>query len=180
MPRVNAVGAAIIPSAFRAGRPRRRAGPQAPSGIPLGSSVLIKRRVANVVPSECGGEENEQVECIVTDVFLRRLIIDLHSLNLVLIALRADAFFWVIGEIGCSCNLDRAVFWLFGDTDIDIAAGGAAMMFALPSAQPTTNSASSLVSWAGQGGPRKKSAAARKSASFPRQVRMRTSEPKPH
>ena len=68
--------------------------PQAPSGIPLGSSVLMKRRVANVVPSECGGEENEQVECIVTDVFLRRLIIDLHCLNLVLIALRADVFFW--------------------------------------------------------------------------------------
>jgi hypothetical protein len=43
----------------------------------------------------------------------------------VLIALVADAFFWVAGEIGCSCNLDRAVFWLFGDTDIDIAAGGA-------------------------------------------------------
>lgn len=54
----------------------------------------MKRRVANVVPSECGGEENEQVECIVTDVFLRRLIIDLHCLNLVLIALRADVFFW--------------------------------------------------------------------------------------
>lgn len=54
----------------------------------------MKRRVANVVPSECRGEENEQVECIVTDVFLRRLIIDLHCLNLVLIALRADVFFW--------------------------------------------------------------------------------------
>jgi hypothetical protein len=41
------------------------------------------------------------------------------------IALGADVFFSVVGEIGCSCNLDRAVFWLFGDTDIDIAAGGA-------------------------------------------------------
>lgn len=59
----------------------------------------MKRRVANVVPSECGGEENEQVECIVTDVFLRRLIIDLHCLNLVLIALGADVFFWVIGKL---------------------------------------------------------------------------------
>jgi hypothetical protein len=58
------------------------------------------------------------------DVFLCRLIIDLHSLNLVLIALVADAFFWVAGEIGCSCNLDRAVFWLFGGTDIDNATSG--------------------------------------------------------
>jgi hypothetical protein len=30
----------------------------------------------------------------------------------VLIALKADMFFWVAGEIACSCNLDRAVFWL--------------------------------------------------------------------
>jgi hypothetical protein len=41
------------------------------------------------------------------------------------IAPGADVFFWEGGEIGCSCSLDRAVFWLFGDTDIDINTGGA-------------------------------------------------------
>ncbi len=41
------------------------------------------------------------------------------------IALGADVFFWVVGEIGCSCSLGAAVFRLFGDTDINIAAGGA-------------------------------------------------------
>jgi hypothetical protein len=76
-------------------------------------------------PSGSGGEEDEQVKFIVADVFLRRLIIDLHSTNLMVIALRADVFFWVVGEIGCSCNLGVAVFRLFGDTDINIAGGGA-------------------------------------------------------
>ena len=42
-----------------------------------------------------------------------------------LIALEANVFFWKAGEIGCSCSLDAAVFRLFGDTDINIAAGGA-------------------------------------------------------
>jgi hypothetical protein len=53
-------------------------------------------------PSESGGEENEQVKLIVADVFLRRLIIDLHSTNLMVIALGADVFLWVAGEKGCS------------------------------------------------------------------------------
>ena len=35
------------------------------------------------------------------------------------IALKADGFFWVVGEIGCSCSLGRAVFRLFGDTDVN-------------------------------------------------------------
>jgi hypothetical protein len=41
------------------------------------------------------------------------------------IALGADIFFWVVGEIGCSCSLGASVFRLFGDTDSNIAAGGA-------------------------------------------------------
>ena len=76
-------------------------------------------------PSKSGGEEDEQLYFIVADVFLRRLIIDLHSTNLVVIALGADVFFWVGGEIDCSCSLSVTVFRLFGDTNTDIAAGGA-------------------------------------------------------
>jgi hypothetical protein len=71
-------------------------------------------------PSGSGGEEDEQVTLIVADVFLRRLITDLHSTNLMVIALGADVFFWVVGEIGCNCNFGAAVFRLFGNTDIDI------------------------------------------------------------
>jgi len=44
------------------------------------------------------------------------------------IALGADVFLWVAGEKGCSCSLDATVFRLFGDTDINIAAGGAIRM----------------------------------------------------
>ena len=76
-------------------------------------------------PSGSGGEEDEQLKFIAADVFRRRLIIDLYALNLVLIALEADVFFWVAGEISCSCSLGAAVFRLFGDTDINIAAGRA-------------------------------------------------------
>src|SRR3989442_1050575 len=72
--------------------------------------------------AKSAGEEDEQVECIVADISLRRLVINLHPTNLVTIAPGADVFFW---EIGCSCSLDRAVFWLFGDTDINISTGGA-------------------------------------------------------
>jgi hypothetical protein len=79
-------------------------------------------------PSDTAGEKDEQFEFIAADVFLRRFIIDLHSANPVFIALGADVFFWIAGEIGCSCSLDRAVFRLFGDTDINIAAGGAIRM----------------------------------------------------
>jgi hypothetical protein len=66
-------------------------------------------------PSDTAGEKDEQFEFIAADVFLRRFIIDLHSANPVFIALGADVFFWIAGEIGCSCSLDRAVFRLFGD-----------------------------------------------------------------
>jgi hypothetical protein len=41
------------------------------------------------------------------------------------IALGTAVFFWIAGEIDCSCSLGAAVFWFFGNTDIDIAAGGA-------------------------------------------------------
>jgi hypothetical protein len=41
------------------------------------------------------------------------------------IALGADVSFWIGGEIGRSYSFHRAMFGLFGDTDIDIAAGGA-------------------------------------------------------
>jgi hypothetical protein len=43
----------------------------------------------------------------------------------VLVALEADVFFWVVGEIACSCSLGRAVFRLFGDTNVDITSGSA-------------------------------------------------------
>jgi hypothetical protein len=36
------------------------------------------------------------------------------------IALEADVFFWVVGEIACLCSLGRAVFRLFGDTDFNL------------------------------------------------------------
>jgi hypothetical protein len=71
-----------------------------------------------------------------------RLIIDLHALilNLVFIALRADVFFWVVGEIGCSCSLGAAVFRLFGDTDINIAPGGAIGVECVEKADPDSTS----------------------------------------
>jgi hypothetical protein len=49
----------------------------------------------------------------------------LYAANLVLVAFSADVVFCEEGEIGCSCNLGAAVFRLFGDTNISIAAGGA-------------------------------------------------------
>src|SRR5215469_17336673 len=76
-------------------------------------------------PGESAGEENEQVKLIVAGVFLCRLVIDLHALNLVLIALGTDVFFWITGEKRCSRSLDRAVFGLFRDTDVDITSGRA-------------------------------------------------------
>src|SRR4029453_13663607 len=61
---------------------------------------------------------------ILADVFLRLIIYE-HSLNLVLIALVTVAFFGEGREMGCRRYLDFTVFRLFGDADIDIAAGGA-------------------------------------------------------
>src|SRR5262249_26564440 len=63
------------------------------------------------------------VECIVADVFLGRLVRNLHSANLTLIAPVADVSPFEVGEVGCSRGLDRAMFRLLGNTDIDIAAG---------------------------------------------------------
>src|SRR5262252_7768143 len=65
-----------------------------------------------------------------------RLIIDLQSTNLMVIALGADVFFWVAGEIDCSCSLGAAGFRLFGNTDIDIAAGGAIGVECVEKADP--------------------------------------------
>ena len=76
-------------------------------------------------PTKPGGPKDKQFEFIAADVFLRRLIIDLHSTNLMVIALEADMFFWVAGEIACSCGFDTAMFRLFGDTDIGVAEGSA-------------------------------------------------------
>ena len=47
-----------------------------------------------IFPSESAGVDNEQVKFIVAGVFLCRLVIDQRALNLVLIALGADVFFW--------------------------------------------------------------------------------------
>jgi hypothetical protein len=49
----------------------------------------------------------------------------LHAANLVLVAPSPDVFFWVVGVIGSGYSLGAAVFRLFGDTDINSAAGGA-------------------------------------------------------
>src|SRR5262249_39288971 len=49
-------------------------------------------------PSKSAGEESEYIQCVVADIFLRRLIIDLHSLNFVLVAFVAVVFFWVARE----------------------------------------------------------------------------------
>jgi hypothetical protein len=76
-------------------------------------------------PGRPAREENEQVKLIVADVFLCRLVIDLDTLNLVLIALRADIFFWILDVIGRSYSFHRAMFGLFGDTDVDITSGRA-------------------------------------------------------
>ena len=65
---------------------------------------------------------------IAAHVFLRRLIIDLHSTNLMVIAFGADAFFWVVGEIDCSCSLGAAVFRLFGHTAVCRTMASAAVM----------------------------------------------------
>jgi len=81
-------------------------------------------------------EEDEQVECIGADVFLRRLVINLHPTNLAIIAPGAHVFFWEGGEIGCSCSLDCAVFWLFRDTNIDITTGGAVRVDCVEEADP--------------------------------------------
>ena len=76
-------------------------------------------------PSESLGVENEQVKLIFAGVFLHRLVIDQRALNFVPIALREDIFFWKIDVIGRSYSFHSAVFWLFGDTDVDITNGRA-------------------------------------------------------
>ena len=94
--------------------------------------------------AKSAGEEDEQIECIVADVFLRRLVINLHPTNLVIIAPGADVFFWEGGEIGCSYSLDRAVFWLFGDTNIDVTTGGAVRVDCVEEPGPFERSAPPL------------------------------------
>jgi hypothetical protein len=76
-------------------------------------------------PGQSAGVENEQVKLIVAGVFLCRLVIDQRALNLVLIALRADIFFWIMGVMGRSYSFHRAMFGLFGDTNVDVTAGSA-------------------------------------------------------
>jgi hypothetical protein len=76
-------------------------------------------------PCESGGEKDEQFYFIAADVFLRRLVINLHPPNLMVIALGADILFWIVGEIHRSYSLGAAVFRLLGDTDTNIAAGRA-------------------------------------------------------
>jgi len=89
-------------------------------------------------------EEDEQVECIGADVFLRRLVINLHPTNLAIIAPGAHVFFWEGGEIGSSCSLDCAVFWLFRDTNIDITTGGAVRVDCVEEPGPFERSAPPL------------------------------------
>src|SRR6185312_14432031 len=73
-------------------------------------------------------EKNEKVKFIVAGVFLCRLVINLRTLNLVLIALNADIFFWIGGIIVRSCSFHRAMFGLFGDTEGNVTTGSAIRM----------------------------------------------------
>src|SRR5262249_49477721 len=79
-------------------------------------------------PSHSAREKNEQVKLIVAGVFLCGLVIDLHTLNLMLIALNADIFFGIGGIIGRSCRFHRAMFGLFGDTRGNVTTGSAVGM----------------------------------------------------
>jgi len=53
-----------------------------------------------------------------------------------LIAFVADIFFFEVGKKCCCCNFGRAVFWLFGNTDIDITASGAIGVECVEKADP--------------------------------------------
>jgi len=77
-------------------------------------------------PSKSSGEESEQIQCVVADIFLRRLIIHLHSLNFVLVAFVADVFFWVARKRDCGRNVNGPVFRLFCYANIGVALGSAA------------------------------------------------------
>ena len=71
-------------------------------------------------PSKSAREKNEKVKCVVANVFLCRFVMYPLATNLVLIAFGADVFFWVAGIKACGPDFDRAVFWLFGNTDIHV------------------------------------------------------------
>jgi len=62
--------------------------------------------------------------------------------NLAPIASVADIFSFEVGEVGCSRGLDCAVFWLFGNTDIDITARGAIGVDCVEKADPLVGSRS--------------------------------------
>jgi len=56
--------------------------------------------------------------------------------NLVLIASVADIFSFEVGKTCCCCDFGRTVFWLFGNTDIDITASGAIGVDCVEKADP--------------------------------------------
>src|SRR5262249_4295021 len=63
-------------------------------------------------------------------------VIELLATNLVLIASVADIFSVEVGKTCCCCGFGRAVFWLFGNTDIDISASGAIGVDCVEKADP--------------------------------------------
>src|SRR5262249_6527657 len=81
-------------------------------------------------------KENEEFECIAADVFLGLLVIKLLGTNRVLIASVADIFSFEVGKTCCRCGFGRAVFWLFGNTDIDISASRAIGVDCVEKADP--------------------------------------------
>jgi hypothetical protein len=72
-------------------------------------------------PSESGGEENEQLQIVLADVFVFRLVVDLDAFDLVQIALGANAFFWIARKIHRIDRFDAAMFRFFGDANSEIA-----------------------------------------------------------
>src|SRR5262249_44766369 len=61
---------------------------------------------------------------------------NLLATNLVLIASVADIFSFEVGKTCCCCGFGRAVFWLFGNTDIDISASRAIGVDCVEKADP--------------------------------------------
>src|SRR6266487_628555 len=76
-------------------------------------------------PSGSVRVEYEQVKLIVAGVFLSRLVIDQRAFNSMLIALGANIFLWIMDVLSRNYSIHRAMFGLFGDTDLDITADSA-------------------------------------------------------
>jgi len=77
--------------------------------------------VVTYFPSEAGMPKNEDVCCIVADIFRFRLIFYFVAFDFVRVALRADVLFAVMRIIIYSYNFDLPVPRFFHDTNNDRA-----------------------------------------------------------